>query len=57
MAGKLGLKTATSGSACRSRYGDFVIAMAYGERPEFHLAMSTVATLAAEMFQRESGTC
>jgi len=41
MAGKLGPKTDTSGSAYRSRYGDFVIAMAYGERPEFEKAFGT----------------
>jgi hypothetical protein len=42
MAGKLGPKTATSGSAYCSRYGDFVNAMAYGERPGFDEAMGTI---------------
>jgi hypothetical protein len=30
----------------RSRYGDFVIAMVYGERPDFDEAMNTVTDLA-----------
>ncbi|MGD0109563.1 MAG: nucleotidyl transferase AbiEii/AbiGii toxin family protein [Rhodopila sp.] len=43
--------------AYRSRYGDFVIAMAYGERPEFDVALSTVAGLAEKTIQHEgSGT-
>jgi hypothetical protein len=32
--------------AYRSRYGDFVIAMAYGERPEFEFAIRTISGLA-----------
>jgi hypothetical protein len=32
----------------RSRYGDFVIAMAYGERPEFEIALGTVVALAEQ---------
>ena len=31
--------------AYRSRYGDFVIAMAYGERPEFDVALASVVAL------------
>jgi hypothetical protein len=33
--------------AYRTRYDDFVIAMAYGERPEFDIALASVAVLAA----------
>jgi hypothetical protein len=31
--------------AYRSRYGDFVNAMAYGERPEFDVALASLTTL------------
>ncbi len=39
--------------AYRSRYGDFVIAMAYGERPEFDIALATVVALAEKTIQRQ----
>jgi hypothetical protein len=42
----------------RSRYGDFVIAMAYGERPEFDVALASVVALTERMIQHEgNGTC
>ena len=42
----------------RSRYGDFVSAMVYGERPEFDGAIGTVVTLAKNMIQQQgNGTC
>jgi hypothetical protein len=53
MAGRLGPKTATRGSAYRSRYGDFVIAMAYGERPEFDVALASVVALAEKTIQQQ----
>jgi hypothetical protein len=34
--------------AYRSRYGDFVIAMVYGERPEFDVALASVVSLAEQ---------
>lgn len=37
----------------RSRYGDFVIAMAYGERPEFDIALASVVALAEQTIQYE----
>jgi hypothetical protein len=37
--------------AYRSRYRDFVIAMAYGERPEFEIALGTVVALAEQSIQ------
>ncbi len=37
----------------RSRYHDFVYAMAYGERPEFERALGTVVALAEQTTQRE----
>ena len=39
--------------AYRSRYGDFVIAMAYGERPEFDIALASVVALAGKTMQHE----
>jgi Nucleotidyl transferase AbiEii toxin, Type IV TA system len=39
--------------AYRSRYGDFVIAMAYGERPEFDAALASVLALAEPTIQHE----
>lgn len=38
--------------AYRSRYGDFVIAMAYGERPEFNAAFGTVIKLAETIIRK-----
>ncbi len=44
--------------AYRSRYGDFVPAMAYGERPDFDAALATVVGLAEDAFQPEgNGSC
>lgn len=37
--------------AYRSRYGDFVIAMAYGERPEFEKALGTVDGLTSLIWE------
>jgi Nucleotidyl transferase AbiEii toxin, Type IV TA system len=43
--------------AYRSRYRDFVVAMAYGERPEFNVALAAVVALAEKTMQHEgSGT-
>ena len=39
--------------AHRSRYGDFVSAMVYGERPEFDTAFGTVVALAKNMIQQQ----
>jgi len=39
--------------AYRSRYDDFVIAMAYGERPEFDIALASVVALAEKTMQHE----
>ena len=42
----------------RSRYGDFVSAMAYGEWPEFEIALSTVVALAEKIIRPErEGAC
>jgi hypothetical protein len=42
----------------RSRYGDFVNAMAYGERPEFDVALASVVALAEQSIQHEgNGAC
>jgi hypothetical protein len=44
--------------AHRSSYGDFVTAMAYGERPEFDAALASVVALAGQMIQYEgNGAC
>jgi hypothetical protein len=44
--------------AYRSRYGDFVIAMAYGERPEFDAALASVVALTEQMIRQERNeTC
>jgi hypothetical protein len=44
--------------AYRSRYGDFVIAMAYGERPGFDVALTSVVGLAEKALQQgRNGTC
>jgi hypothetical protein len=40
----------------RTRYDDFVIAMAYGERPEFAMAFSTVVDLTARFLRPQEGT-
>jgi predicted nucleotidyltransferase component of viral defense system len=37
----------------RSRYGDFVTAMAYGERPEFEVALASIVALAEKTIQHE----
>jgi hypothetical protein len=39
--------------AYRSRYGDFVIAMVYGERPEFDVALASVVALAEQTIQQQ----
>jgi hypothetical protein len=44
--------------AYRSRYRDFVSAMAYGERPEFDVALASVVVLVGQTIQHErSDTC
>ncbi|HME40387.1 MAG TPA: nucleotidyl transferase AbiEii/AbiGii toxin family protein [Steroidobacteraceae bacterium] len=44
--------------AYRTRYGDFIIAMSYGERPEFDVALASVAALTEQTIQHEGdGTC
>src|SRR5208283_4645513 len=45
-------------AAYRTRYDDFIIAMSYGERPEFDVALRTVVVLAEQTIQHEgNGTC
>ena len=39
--------------AYRSRYGAFIIAMSYGERPEFDVALASVAALAEQTIHHE----
>jgi hypothetical protein len=58
MAGKLEPQTATSGSAYRSRYGDFVNAMAYRARPDFEVALASVVALVEKAIRQEGNdTC
>ena len=40
-------------TAYRSRYRDFIVAMAYGERLEFNTAVGTVVALAEQTIQYE----
>ncbi len=44
MPGELGTKATTIGLGYCSRYGDFVIAMAYGEKLEVDVALASVTT-------------
>ncbi len=37
----------------RSRYGDFIIAMSYGERPDFDVALAAVVALSENAMQHE----
>lgn len=39
--------------AYRSRYGAFIISMSYGKRPEFDVALASVAALAEQMIHHE----
>lgn len=36
----------------RQRYNDFMLAMVYGDKPEFHVSLVTVVELAETMFER-----
>lgn len=55
---KKALQALQTAPAYRTRYGDFIVAMAYGERPEFGIAIGTVVMLANRLLtKRREQTC